>query len=146
MKATFIDISDAVVQTLNRAQLSRPVLAARHYRPEFGLEELSQLHVSVVPVQMQKELAGHSRTSRIVVLDVCVQNAVNQQDISTVDNLMTLLEEIDAFLEFKELATMPNAQWMKSEMVSGAEAGYSPEHLNTLNCFTGILRLTYKIR
>jgi hypothetical protein len=146
MTATFIQISDALVQTLNGTQRSRPITAARHYRPEFGLEELSQLHVSVVPVQMQKELAGHSRTSRMVVLDICIQNAVNSQDIGTVDNLMTLLEEIDAFLEFKELSTMPNAQWMKSEMVSGAEAGYSPEHLDTLNCFTGILRLTYKIR
>jgi hypothetical protein len=146
MKAVIIDISDAVVETLNGAQLSKTVAAARHYRPEFGLEELSQLHVSVVPVQMQKDLAGHSRTSRSVTLDVCVQNAVNPQDIGAVDVLMTLLEEIDAFLEFKGLSAMPNAQWMKSEMVSGAEAGYSPEHLNTLNCFTGILRLTYKIR
>jgi hypothetical protein len=146
MKATFIDISDAVVQTLNSASLSKPITAARHYRPEFGLEELAQLHVSVVPVQMQKELAGHSRTSRIVVLDVCVQNAINSQDIGEVDKLMNLLEEIDTFLEFKELTPMPNAQWMKSEMVHGAEAGYAPEHLDTLNCFTGILRLTYKIR
>ena len=146
MKATFIDISDAVVQTLNSAQLSKPITAARYYRPEFGLEELSRLHVSVVPVQMQKELAGHIRTSRIVVLDICVQNAINPQNISDVDNLMNLLEEIDAFLEFKELSAMPNAQWMKSEMVHGAEAGYSPEHLDTLNCFIGVLRLTYKIR
>jgi hypothetical protein len=146
MTATFIHISDALVQTLNSASLNQPITAVRHYRPEFGLEELSRLHVSVVPVQMEKELAGHSRTTRIVTLDICVQNAVNPQDIGEVDELMSLLEEIDAFLEFNELTTMPNAQWMKSEVVHGAEAGYAPEHLDKLNCFTGILRLTYKIR
>ena len=95
---------------------------------------------------MQKDLAGHSRTSRTVTLDVCIQNAVNPQDINAVDVLMTLLEEIDAFLEFKELSAMPNAQWMKSETIAGADAGYAPDHLEQYNCFTGVLRLTYRIR
>lgn len=146
MTATIVKLADAVTETLTSAQLSEPITAVRLFRPEFGLEELSQLHVSVVPMRMEKELAGHSRTSRIVTLDVCVQNRINPQDISQVDRLLSLLEEIDAFLEFKELSLMPNAQWMKSEMVDGAEAGYAPEHLDRLHCFTGILRLTYKIR
>jgi hypothetical protein len=146
MSSTVINLSDAVVQTLNSASLSQPITAVRHYRPEFGLEQLSQLHVSVVPVRVEKELAGHSRTSKIVTLDVCVQKNIDPQNMGQADELMSLLEEIDAFLEFKELSAMPNAQWTRSEMVDGAEAGYAPEHFDTLHCFTGILRLTYRIR
>ena len=95
---------------------------------------------------MDKEIIGHNRTGRTVAVDVCVQQQISAQNDTLTDSLLTLQEEIDTFLEFLELPAMQNAQWMKSETIAGAEAGYAVEHLDKFQCFTGIVRITYKIR
>jgi hypothetical protein len=146
MSSRIIKLSDAVVDRLNSAGLSQSITAQRLFRPVFDLEALAQLHVTVVPVRQEKELLGHARTGKTIVLDVCVQKTIDPNNLSTVDRLLEFVDEIDSYLELRELPKMTNAQWMKSEMVDGAEAGYAPEHFDQHHCFTGILRLTYKVR
>lgn len=59
--ATIIEIADAVVAELNGASFSQPVTAARHYQPTFDLQDMTELHVSVVP----RSLASMAKTTEL---------------------------------------------------------------------------------
>ena len=95
-----VQIADAVTAALNAAALSQPITAARYYLPEFDLKEMKDLHVSVVPAELDEEIADRGRDRAEYKIHVAVQKRVGKQNPSGLDNaaidaLMQLVQEID---------------------------------------------------
>lgn len=146
MDSTIIAIADAMVQTLGGATLSQPVTAVRHYLPEFDLKEMDELHVSVVPAELDEEMADRSRDRAEYKIHVAVQKRVAKQnppglDTVAIDGLMCLVEEIDDLFRHKPLAGYEQAHWAKTEN----KPIYDPKHLKEHNQFTSLLVLTFRV-
>jgi len=144
--ATIVQIADAVVAGLNNASLSQPVTAARHYLPEFDLKEMDALHVSVVPAELDEEIADRSRDRAEYKIHVAVQKRVLKQDppgldATAIDGLMRLVEEIDDLFRHKPLSGYPQAHWIKTEN----KPIYDPKHLKEMGQFTSLLALTFQV-
>ena len=144
--STAIQIADAVVTALNAAELSQPFSAVRYYLPEFELKELKDLHVSVVPAQLDEEVSDRARDRADYKIHVAVQKRVAKQDQSgldaaAIDALMLLVEEIDDLLRHKPLAGFESARWVKTENAPI----YDPKHLQENQQFTSLLAFTYRV-
>jgi hypothetical protein len=144
--AVVIEIADAVVTALNAAKLSQPVEAQRHYLPEFDLADMDALHVSVVPAELEEEIADRSRDWAEYKIHVAVQKRVSKQDppgldATAIDGLMTLVEEIDDLFRHKPLAGYGQAHWTKTEN----KPIYDPKHLKDQGQFTSLLVLTFRV-
>ena len=146
MNATITEIADAVVTVLNSASLSQPVTASRHYLPEFDLKEMDTLHVSVVPAELDEEIADRTRDRAEYKIHVAVQKRVPKQDppgldAAAIDGLMRLVEEIDDLFRHKALSGYPQAHWRKTEN----KPIYDPKHLKEMGQFTSLLALTFQV-
>ena len=142
--AVVIEIADAVVAALNGASLSQEVTAVRHYLPEFDLKEMDQLHVSVVPAELDEEIADRTRDKAEYKIHVAVQKRVTKQDppgldTTAIDDLMTLVEEIDDLFRHKPLSGFEQAHWLKTEN----KPIYDPKHLKENGQFTSLLAFTF---
>jgi hypothetical protein len=145
MSAVTLEIADAVVAALNAAALSHPFTAARHYLPEFDLKEMDTLHVSVVPAELDEEIADRTRDRAEYKIHVAVQKRVAKQDppgidTAAVDALMQLVEEIDDLLRHKRLAGCEGAHWVKTEN----KPIYDPRQLKEHGLFTSLLVFTFR--
>ena len=138
--ATIIDIANAVVSQLNGASLSQPLSAERHYQPRFDLEEMTDLHVSVVPRSLSSRALDRNRHSFDYQVDVAIQQKTDVSE-GELDPLMSLVEEIADHLRNNRLTDHPDAR------VTGIsnDPVYSPEHLEELRQFTSVLTLTYRV-
>lgn len=146
LDSTTIRIADAVVAALNAAALSQPVQAARYYLPEFDLKEMETLHVSVVPAELDEEIADRSRDRAEYKIHVAVQKRVAKQeppgfDIGAIDGLMRLVEEVDDLMRHKPLEGFEEAHWVKTEN----KPIYDPKHLKEHGQFTSLLALTFRV-
>ena len=146
MQSTTIQIADAVTAVLNSATLSQPFTAVRHYLPEFDLKEMDTLHVSVVPAELDEEIADRTRDKAEYKIHVAVQKRVAKQeppglDTAAIDGLMRLVEEIDDLLRHKPLAGFEQAHWVKTEN----KPIYDPNHLKEHSQFTSLLVFTYRM-
>lgn len=146
MMSVVIDIAEHVVAAINAAALSQPVLAVRHYLPEFELQEMDELHVSVVPAELDEEMADRSRDRAEYKIHVAVQKRVAKQDppgldTAAIDGLMTLVQEIDDLFRHKPLAGLEQAHWVKTEN----RPIYDPKHLRDHNQFTSLLAFTFRV-
>ena len=146
MNAVTIQIADAVTAVLNGATLSQSFTAVRHYLPEFDLKEMDVLHVSVVPAELDEEIADRSRDRAEYKIHIAVQKRVAKQeppglDTAAIDGLMRLVEEIDDLFRHKPLAGYESAHWVKTEN----KPIYDPKHLKERGQFTSLLALTYRV-
>lgn len=146
MNATAVEIADAVVTTLNKASLSQPITAERYYLPEFELKEMGQLHVSVVPAELDEEIVDRTRDKAEYKIHVAVQKRVAKDDspgldTTALDGLMRLVEEIDDLFRHKPLMGYEQAHWIKTEN----KPIYDPKHLRELNQFTSLLTFTFRM-
>ena len=144
--STIIRIADAVVAALNGATLSQPLTAVRHYLPEFDLKEMGELHVSVVPAELDEEIADRARDRAEYKIHIAIQKRVAKQDppgldTAAIDELMRLVEEIDDLMRHKPLTGYPDAHWTKSEN----KPIYDPKHLQEHGQFTSLLALTFRV-
>lgn len=146
MPSTTIKIADAVTAALNAATLSQPFTAVRHYLPEFDLKEMETLHVSIVPAELDEEIADRTRDRAEYKIHVAVQKRVARQDppgldTAELDALMQLVEEIDDLFRHKRLAGYEQAHWAKTEN----RPIYDPKHLKEHGQFTSLLVFTFRI-
>jgi hypothetical protein len=144
--STIAQIADAVVAVLNAASLSQPVTAVRYYLPEFDLKEMVDLHVSVVPAELEEEIADRTRDRAEYKIHVAVQKRVTKQDppgldTEAIDSLMTLVEEIDDLFRHKPMAGYEQAHWTKTEN----KPIYDPKHLKEHGQFTSLLVFTFRV-
>ena len=139
-------IAKAVVNAINAATLSQPVDAKRYYLPEFDLKEMDSLHVSVVPAELDEEVADRSRDRAEYKIHVAVQKRVSRRDPpglneAAIDALMHLVEEIDDLFRHRALVGYESATWVKTEN----RPIYDPKHLKEHNQFTSLLVLTFRV-
>lgn len=134
-------VADAVKDTINNASLSQPVTATRTYHPQFELSEMLELHVTVVPRQIDSALVARNRSSVDVTVDVGVQKRFDKGDAAEIDPLVHLLEEIEDLFRGKRLAEMPDAVWVSSDFTVVA----APEHWQQQRQFTSVLALTFRV-
>ncbi len=146
MSAVVVEIADAVVAALNGAHLSQAVSAQRYYLPEFDLKDMDTLHVSVVPAELDEEIADRSHDRAEYKIHVAVQKRVTKQDppgldAEAIDGLMTLVQEIDDLFRHKTLAGYASAAWTKTEN----KPIFDPKHLKESGQFTSLLVLTFRV-
>ena len=139
--ATIINIAEAVKDELNGGTFSQSFTAQRHYQPTFELKDMKTLHVTVVPKDIEMQLATRNSSQHDCRIDVAVQKKVTIGDIAELDELMGLVEEVIAFLSRRKLASVPNALWIKT----ANEPIFAAEHLEQFGQFTSILTLTYRL-
>ncbi len=137
--ALISDIADAIVAALNGQTFSQPVTAERAYRAAFDLQEMKDLHVTVVPKGAELTTAGRGLAQSDVQIDIGVQKKLATGDDAEIDELMGLVQEIAEFVgatrQFGE------AVWVKTENTPI----YSQEHLGELRQFTSVLTLTVRV-
>ena len=144
--ATVVDIANAMVTALNGSALSQPFEASRYYLPEFDLKEMDTLHVSVVPAELDEEIADRSRDRAEYKIHVAVQKRVTKSDPpgldpAAIDALMQLVEEIDDLFRHKPLMGYEAASWAKTEN----KPIYDPKHLKEHGQFTSLLVFTFRV-
>ena len=145
------DIADTLVAELNAASgggggagaggFSQSFQAERHYLPLFDLEQMKDLHVTVVPKGMTIQSSGRDRNQHDVQVDVAVQKRFTTGDNAELDPLLTLVEEIADFFRLRRLASVPAAVWVRTEHAPV----YAPEHMEQMRQFTSVITLTYRV-
>ncbi|MBN2132870.1 MAG: hypothetical protein JW741_25450 [Sedimentisphaerales bacterium] len=137
-------IADAVTAAINAAALGAFV-AVRKARPNATREELEFGVVQVVPSTFTCQAADRARTTAYYGVDVGVQQAIDPDNVPAFDALLDLIHAIRGLFGLKRLPGCEVAAWQATETVPGAEAGYSPEHLDNKRVFTGVLRFTFMV-
>jgi len=137
------DIADAVAAELNAAPsgtFSETFSAQRRVLPEFDLEDLAELKVSVVPKSV--EITGSTRAASQyeVAVDVGVQKKLGKDLDAEVAALGTLVDEMADYLRRRTLQQAPFAVWVGITN----EPVYVPEHLAERRVFTSVLTVTYR--
>jgi hypothetical protein len=138
--ATIIAIAEAVVEQLNAASLSQPVVAVRHYQPNFELAEMTELKVSVVPRSVASKGLDRNRDSFDFKIDLAVQQKV-EPTAGNLDALMELVEEIADYVRAEPVAGATGARCVEVEN----NPVYAVEHLEEFRQFTSVLTLTYRV-
>jgi hypothetical protein len=143
--STITAIADAVVASLNGAAggFSMPFAAQRSYQPSFTLEDLQDLHVSVVPRSVTIAASSRAQSQYDFAIDLGVQKKLaSGGDEAGIDALLDLTQEIADHLRFARLADFPAAVWV----ALAHEPVVAPEHLDQHRQFTSILTVTYRVR
>ncbi len=137
--AQITDITDAIVAALNGQTFSQAFTAARAYRAAFDLQEMKDLHVTVVPKGVELTTAGRGVAQSDMQIDIGVQKKLATGDDAEIDELMGLVQEIAEFI--RATRQFGDAAWVKSENTPI----YSQEHLGELRQFTSVLTLTLRL-
>ncbi len=135
-----IDIAAAVAQELATAVLLPAVTIERLYRPQFELKDLTDPRVLVVPKSVRTEILSRVENRTTVEVDVAVQGRVNPDSLDDLDAMMSLVDQISAFLNRRRLAAAPSARWS----ATAHPAIYVPDHLIEQRVFTSVMTLTYQ--
>ena len=132
------DLAQAVADALNTGTFSMDFAAERVALPDFELADMKDLHVTVVPREVESALLDRGHDSHDVKVDVAVQKKLTSLANEEIDPLMALVQEISAHLNRRNLV---GALWRKTEN----KPVYSPEHLREMRQFTSVLTLTYRV-
>lgn len=135
------DIADAVVTEINAGEFSQSVEADRSYLPVFDLQEMDDLHVTVVPRSVTTLPGGRAHNQHDYAIDVAIQKKLDAVSNDDIDTLLGLVQELADQFRFKRLTDYADAVWLKTENVPL----YSPEHLEQLRQFTSVLTITFRI-
>ena len=138
-----IDIADAVAAELNAAEagtFSEAFEARRRVLPEFELEHLAALKVTVVPKRVEITGSTRSASSYEIAVDVGVQKKLGKDLDAEVAALGTVVDEVADYLRRRPLAAAPHAAWTRITN----EPVYAPEHLAEQRVFTSVLTVTYR--
>lgn len=136
--STIVALADAVVSELNAEGWSLSFVARRLYRPRFEPADLKALQVSVVPRSLVIEAASRTDDSRQYQIDLAIQQKLDTNE--DIDSLLGLVEEIARHFRLRRPAAMPTVLCVKVEN----EPVYAVEHLDELQCFTSVIRLTFQ--
>lgn len=136
--AIIVDIAEEIKEDLNVTTFADPFEATRAYVPQFELEEMEDLHVTVVPKVVEDVIEARNKQRREYEIDIAVQLRLIDEAIGTIDKRMELVEEITNHLRNRTFLDGA-AQWVKTRN----EPIYDPEHINELSQFTSIITLTY---
>jgi len=133
-----VQVAQAVTDALNAGTFSMPFTAQRMALPLFTLEEMQDLHVTVVPREVASSVLDRASDEDEVKVDVAVQKRAASVAVADVDPLLAFVQEIADFLNRRQ---MGDAIWKKTEN----KPVYLPEHLREKEQFTSVLTVTYKL-
>jgi hypothetical protein len=138
---TAADIADAVVATINAADLGQPVTAERVYLPILDLQEAGELRVRVVPAATAVAVGDRKNLVRSYRIEIGVQRKLASDDPAEIDPLLALASAIEALFTAKPLEGFPQAKWQRTDH----DPLVAPEHLHELRQFTSLIVLTYRV-
>jgi hypothetical protein len=141
LNATILRIADSVTVQLNARAFSQTFKAERLYVPNFDLEDMKDLRVTIVPREI--DLLPLDRTSNRVhgVIDIAVQKKFKRGDAEEIDPLVAFVEEIADEFRIQRLVSYVAARCIKVE----TSVLYSVEHWEQLRQFTSLLTLTFEL-
>ena len=137
------DIADAVAAELNGAEqgtFGEAFTAERRVLPQFDLEDLAGLKVTVVPKAVEISGASRSVCQYEISVDVGIQKKLGTDLDAEVAALGTLVDEITDFLRRRQLAATPWAAWVSASN----DPVYATAHLAEQRVFTSVLTLVYR--
>ena len=140
MASRIVQIADDVVTVVNGGSYTIPdtVTAVRYYVPEYKMEDIKTLKVSVIPNDNPEQLTARNVSQRDFIISVGVQKKTT--NITTdFDALVELVEEINAIFRFGKLP-VTNVSWIASEI----DPVYDSDHATGMNVFTSVLNLTFR--
>lgn len=136
------DIADALVTDLNAETFDQAFDAVRSFKPEYALEDMDELHVTVVPKSRVHELLTRRDLQKDYQFDIAVQVRFAEQTATEIDPYVALVEDVMSFLEgTPRLVSYPSAIWIKSEN----DPLWIPEHMETFRQFTSVITVTYRL-
>jgi hypothetical protein len=138
---TILQVADSVTEQLNAAEFDQEFVAERLYVPNFDLEDMKELRVSVVPRDV--EILPHDRSQNRYHcrVDVAIQKKFSQGSNQEIDVLVDLGEKIADEFRLKRLLSFHAARCIKAEHT----VLYSSEHWEQLRQFTSLLTLTFEL-
>ena len=140
--ATVIQIADSVVAEINAGDFSRKSLSAqRLYVPNFDLEDMKELRVSVVPREVEYLPLDRVSNKYHATIDVAIQKKFSKGDAKEIDPLVLFVEELADYFRLKRLNSYVAARCIKVENA----VLYSTEHWTQFNQFTSLLTLTFEL-
>ena len=139
--AAITDVAEAIVAELNAASFSLAFTARRAYLPRYKLEDMEELHVTVVPKADTMLPGDRGKSRHDFQMDVAVQKKLVTGENGEIDPLMSLTEEIADYFRAKRLALFASAVWGQTD----ARAIYAPEHLEQLGQFTSVVTFTFRV-
>jgi len=139
-----LDIADAVVAELASSPdgtFGQPFTPVRRVLPQFELSELKDLQVSVVPHAVENSLAARGLALKEVQIDIGIQKRLGKDLDAEIVPLLTLVEQIDAYLRQRPLQAVQGAPWLKSTN----DPIYASDHLANDRVFTSVLTVSYRV-
>ncbi len=111
------------------------------YAPVFAVEDLDQLHVSVVPLTTVIEIVTRVQRAWDYEIGIALQQRVEGDD-QRVENLLALGEEIaDYFLALRNLTGYTSAAIVGAKF----DPLFVEGHLQEARVFTGAVILTFRV-
>ncbi|MFN3189147.1 MAG: hypothetical protein ACE361_01385 [Aureliella sp.] len=140
--ATVIQIADSVVAEINAGDFSKKSLSAqRLYVPNFDLEDMKELRVTVVPREVEYLPLDRVSNKYHATIDVAIQKKFSKGDAKEIDPLVMFVEELADCFRLKRLNSYVAARCIKVENA----VLYSTEHWTQFNQFTSLLTLTFEL-
>ena len=142
--SVILDLADAVAAELNAAEegtFGLDFVAARMVLPRFKLEDLSTLHVTVVPASAGAEMQTRAQMLYEVEINIGVQKLLGKDVDDEIEDLLDLVEAIGDYLRGRTLDDATYASWMRQDN----DPTYAPDHLANENVFTSVLTITYRL-
>lgn len=133
-----VTIAEQVKTEINAHTFTLAITAVRKYLPEFDLKDMAALHCTVVPKSVETETQSRESESDDVQIDVVLQQLADPANLTTVDALMSLVQEVADFFRLRSL-TDGSASWVKTEQLI-----YSVDHMSEKRLFTNVLTFTFK--
>jgi len=144
--STIEKIATALAELLNSAEapyaLGEGVSATWSPRPQFDLDALGVLHVTIVPAGVELVRADRARWWWVWSLDVGIQQRLDAE-LALADEtarLLELTEQIVGWISSQPLAACPDAKLVRIAI----EPIYSAEHLARMGQFTSVIRTGYQ--
>ena len=138
--ALIADIAEQVALELNGGAFSLTFFSERHYLPRFDQTEMDELRVLVVPRGTRVERSARDSWQHDYQIDVAIAQKVADEEASTLDPLMGLVEELAEYMRGRALNTDPTTHCVAVENAPI----YSPDHLDDKRLFLSVLRLTFR--
>jgi len=141
-QSTVIQIADSVVAEINAGDFSKTNLSAqRLYVPNFDLEDMKELRVTVVPRDVQYLPLDRVSNRYHATIDIAIQKKFSKGDAKEIDPLVLFVEELADYFRLKRLNSFVAARCIKVENA----VLYSTEHWTQFNQFTSLLTLTFEL-
>lgn len=141
-QSTVIQIADSVVAEINAGDFSKKSLSAqRLYVPNFDLEDMKELRVTVVPREVEYLPLDRVSNKYHATIDVAIQKKFSKGDAKEIDPLVLFVEELADYFRLKRLNSYVAARCIKVENA----VLYSTEHWTQFNQFTSLLSLTFEL-